>query len=192
VLTSGTALAAAGRIATEDDGSNPAVSPRARTEDIVIDAARHGVRGSVVRLPPTVHGRGDHGFVPMLIRTAREKGFAAWIGDGGNRWPAVRRADAARLFRLALERAPAGTRLHAVAEEGIAFRTIAEAIGTGLDLPARGIGADAAAAHFGWMARFAAIDGPTSGAQTRAAFGWQPQGPGLLADMRASGYFGNS
>src|SRR3546814_5700974 len=132
VIASGTALAATGRVATEDDPPNPAVSPRALTETLVTDAATRGVRGSVMRLSPMVHGRGDHGFVPMLIGLAREKGVAAFIGDGANRWPAVDRTDAARLFRLALEQAPAGTRLHAVAEEGIAFRAIAEAIGAGL------------------------------------------------------------
>lgn len=193
VIASGTALAAqAGRPSTEADPARPEISPRALTEAIVLDAAARGVRGSVMRLPPSVHGRGDHGFVPMLIRMAWEKGVAACIGDGGNRWPAVHRADAARLFRLALEQAPAGTRLHAVAEEGIAFRAIAAAIGAGLGLPVRGLAPEEAPAHFGWMARFAAIDGPAASAQTRAAFGWQPQGPGLLQDMRESGYFGDA
>lgn len=189
VIASGTALAASGRVATETDPANPAVSPRALTESLVLDAAARGVRGSVMRLSPSVHGRGDHGFVPHLIAIARGKGVAAFIGDGANRWPAVHRTDAARLFRLALEQAPAGTRLHAAAEEGIAFRAIAEAIGAGLGLPVRGIRPEEAPAHFGWMARFAAIDGPASSAGTRAAFGWQPTGPGLLQDMREGGYF---
>ena len=189
VIASGTALAAAGRIATEDDPPNPEITPRALTENLVTAAGARGVRGSVMRLSPTVHGRGDHGFVPRLIGMAREKGVAAFIGDGANRWPAVHRSDAARLFRLALERAPAGTRLHAAAEEGIAFRTIAAAIGEGLGLPVRSLSPEEAPAHFGWMARFAAIDGPSSSAKTRAAFGWQPQGPDLLTDMREGGYF---
>lgn len=189
VIASGTALAASGRIATETDPPNPAVSPRALTENLVTDAAARGVRGSVMRLSPSVHGRGDHGFVPILIAKARETGISAFIGDGANRWPAVHRADAARLFRLALEQAPAGTRLHAAAEEGIAFRAIAETIGAGLGLPVRSISPDEAPTHFGWMARFAAIDGPASSAGTRAAFGWQPAGPGLLQDMREGGYF---
>lgn len=190
VIASGTALAASGRIATEDDPPNPQVSPRAQTENLIIEAAARGVRGSVMRLSPTVHDRGDHGFVPRLIGMARAKGVSAYIGDGANRWPAVHRLDAARLFRLALEQAPAGTRLHAAAEEGIPFHVIAEAIGAGLGLPVRSLPTDAAAEHFGWMARFASIDGPASSAKTRTAFGWQPQGPGLLADMRQGGYFG--
>jgi nucleoside-diphosphate-sugar epimerase len=143
----------------------------------------------VVRLPPTVHGAGDHGFVPALIGLARRAGFAAYISDGANRWPAVHRLDAARLFRLALERAAPGTRLHGVAEEGVPMRAIAEAIGEGLGVPVRGVTEDEAVVHFGWMARFIALDNPTSSATTRATLGWEPREMELLTDMRQSGYF---
>jgi len=136
-----------------------------------------------------VHGAGDYGFVPMLVRIARDKGVSAYIGEGANRWPAVHRLDAARLFRLALESALPGARLHAVAEEGLPLRAIAEAIGQGLGVPARGITADEAPAHFDWLARFLSIDNPASSALTRSALGWQPQGVELLADMRDNGYF---
>jgi nucleoside-diphosphate-sugar epimerase len=147
------------------------------------------VRSCIVRLPPTVHGRGDHGFVPFLIKVARQKGAAAYVGDGANRWPAVHRFDAARLYRLALEKAEPGTRLHGVAEEGIPMRTIAELIGRGLEVPVRSISAQDAAAHFDWMANFVAIDNPSSSAITRKSLGWTPQHPGLLSDLRDAGYF---
>jgi len=176
--------------ATEDtpvpDGS---LNPRAKAEATVLAAASRGVRASVVRLPPSVHGAGDYGFVPMLVRIARSKGCSAFIGEGQNRWPAVHRLDAARLFRLALESALPGARLHAVAEEGLAMRTIAEAIGAGLGVPVRGIAAGEAPDHLGWLARFVAIDNPTSSALTRNALQWQSREADLLADMRDSGYF---
>jgi nucleoside-diphosphate-sugar epimerase len=191
VLTSGTALLAAGRTATEADAPAPdsAAAPRAAAETIALAAAGRGVRASVVRLPPTVHGRGDHGFVPMLIDVARRKGIAAFIGDGANRWPAVHRLDAARLFRLALEQAVPGSRLHGVAEEGVTMRSIAEVIGERLDVPVRSVTADEAQAHFDWMAHFVAIDNPASSGFTRDTLGWRPQELGLLPDMRQSGYF---
>jgi nucleoside-diphosphate-sugar epimerase len=142
-----------------------------------------------VRLPPSVHGAGDHGFVPALIDIARRKGVSAFVKDGANRWPAVHRLDAARLFRLALENAAPGARLHGVAEEGIAMRAIAEVIGEGLGVPVRSLTEDEAGAHFDWMAGLVAIDNPTSSALTRAALGWAPKELGLLMDMRKSGYF---
>jgi nucleoside-diphosphate-sugar epimerase len=188
VITSGTALVAAGRMITEHDPARPGAH-RAASEELVLAAAARGVRGSVVRLPPSVHGAGDHGFVPMLIDLARRTGVAAFVGEGANRWPAVHRLDAARLFRLALEHAAPGTRLHAVAEEGVPMRAIAETIAAGLGVPARGLTEAEAAAHFGWMARFVGLDNPSSSAITRETFGWQPEGPELLADVRASGYF---
>ncbi|AEG94118.1 SDR family oxidoreductase [Ramlibacter tataouinensis] len=190
VATSGTAVLAPGRIGTEADSPAPdgLGSIRAASE-VVLAAADRGVRVSIVRLPPSVHDRGDHGFVPALIDVARRTGVAAYVGDGDNRWPAVHRLDAARLFRLALEKAPPGARLHGVGEEGVPMRSIAEAIGTGLGIPARSMSADEAAAHFGWMALFVGIDNSTSSAQTRASLGWQPQQIGLLDDMQASGYF---
>jgi len=189
VGTSGTMTLPAGRIGNETD--EPAVNGNLRgvTENITLAAAAHGVRASVVRLSPSVHGAGDHGFVPMLIGLARSTGVAAYIGDGSNRWPAVHRLDAARLFRLALEKAAPGTRLHGVAEEGIPMREIAAAIGEGVGVPVRGLGAEEAALHFGWMAMFAGVDNPASSAVTRETMGWRPKGPGLLADMRENGYF---
>lgn len=190
VATSVTVLAAHAHPATEDiPVPEASPNPRAKAEAMVLAAAGRGVRASVVRLPPSVHGAGDYGFVPMLVRIARSKGVSAFIGEGMNRWPAVHRLDAARLFRLALESALPGGRLHAVAEEGLALRTIAEAIGAGLGVPARGITADEAQGHFDWLARFVATDNPSSSALTRASLGWQPREADLLADMRDGGYF---
>jgi len=190
VSTSVTMLLAHARPATEDTPV-PADSPnpRAGAETLMQAAAERGVRASVVRLPPSVHGAGDYGFVPALGAFARRKRFSAYIGDGANRWPAVHRLDAARLFRLALESALPGAHLHAVAEEGITLRTIAEAIGAGLGVPVRGISADEAPAHFEWLTRFVAADNPASSALTRSSLGWQPQEADLLADIRDSGYF---
>ncbi|HZZ13728.1 MAG TPA: SDR family oxidoreductase [Paraburkholderia sp.] len=188
VITTGTALLPAGRVATEDDMPPPA-APRAASEAAVLAASERGVRGSIVRLAPSVHDAGDHGFVPRLVELARRTGVAAYIGDGANRWPAVHRLDAARLYRLALEKAAPGTRLHGTGEEGIPMRTIAETIGSGLGVPTRSLTQDAAQAHFEWLARFVAIDNPTSSARTRSTFGWEPKGKGLIADMRESGYF---
>ena len=189
VVTSGTLMVALGRIATEEDAPPDPIGPRAESEEVVLAAAGRGVRGSVVRLAPTVHGRGDHGFVPRLIEIARRTGIAAYVGDGANRWPAVHRLDAARLFRLALERAAPGTRLHGAAEEGIPMRAIAETIGEGLGVPVRSIVTDEAPAHFEWLAPFVQMDNPTSSAITRESVGWRPREAGLLSDMRESGYF---
>jgi nucleoside-diphosphate-sugar epimerase len=192
VITSGTALAALaapGRMSTESDALESAAIPRVASEMAAVEAAGRGVRASFVRLSPTVHGAGDHGFVPMLIGIARRTGFSAFVGDGANRWPAVHRLDAARLFRLALEKASPGARLHGVAEEGVPMRAIAQAIGAGLSVPVRSLTEDEAAAHFGWFGRFVAIDNPTSSAMTRNALGWRPQGPELLTDMKEGGYF---
>jgi nucleoside-diphosphate-sugar epimerase len=190
VIASGTMMVAHVHPATEQDGPISLDVPRAASEATVLEAASHGVRGSVVRLSPTVHGAGDHGFVPRLIDFARSKGAAAYVGDGANRWPAVHRLDAARLFRLALESAEPGARLHAAAEEGVPMRAIAEAIGAGLGIPVRSVTEDEAPAHFDFLARFVAIDNPTSSALTRNSLGWRPQEPDLLTDMRQSGYFG--
>ncbi len=191
VATSGTTVLAPGRTGTEEDAPSPD-SPgytRAASEAFLAAAAGRGVRASVVRLPPSVHGPGDRAFVPALIGIARERGVAAFVGDGANRWPAVHRLDAARLFRLALEKAAPGARLHGAAEEGVPMRAIAEAIGQGLGVPVRGIPTDEAPAHFGWLATFVGIDNPASSALTRDAVGWRPREAGLLADMRESGYF---
>ena len=192
VVASGTlmlAMLAPGRIATEADLHASAAIPRAASELAVQAAAGRGVRASVVRLPPTVHGAGDHGFVPTLIDIARRTGISAFVGPGANRWPAVHRLDAARLFRLALEQAAPGARLHGVAEEGVPMRAIAQTIGTALGLPVQSLTEDEARAHFAWLAPFVAMDNPTSSALTRSSLGWRPQGPELLTDMRDSGYF---
>ena len=179
-----------GRLATEEDDApgNPAY-PRV-SEPVALSLAGRGVRVSVVRLPPSVHGRGDHGFVPALIGIARAKGRSAYVGDGSNRWAAVHRLDAAHLFRLALEAAPAGTRLHGVGDEGVPFRDIAEVIGKHLNLPVTALSPEEAQGHFGLFALFAGMDVPASSAVTRDRFGWQPVHPGLIADLDEGHYFG--
>jgi len=192
VNTSGTAqLALFGGIArtgTEEDVV--ADGPRVAGENAVIALAAKGVRSSVIRLPPTVHSSLDHhGFVPMFIAAARKNGFSAYIGDGANVWPAVHTLDAARLYRLALESAPAGTRLHGVADEGVAFREIAAAIGDGLGVPVKSVSADEAPAALGALAHFAQISNPASSARTRARLHWEPTHAGLLADLAAGHYF---
>jgi nucleoside-diphosphate-sugar epimerase len=193
VVTSGSAMTAPtapGRASTEADVASPEkAGPRAASEALALAAAGRGVRASVVRLAPSVHGAGDHGFVPELIGIARRTGVAGYLGDGSNRWPAVHRLDAARLYRLVLERAEPGTRWHGVAEEGVPMRAIAGLIGERLGLPVRSITAEEAPAHFDWMARFVGIDNPTSSAVTRETLGWRPEGPDLLTDMREGGYF---
>lgn len=183
LVTSGTAMLAQGRVATEADRpSGP--SPR-MSESGADDLVAKGVRASVVRLAPTTHGAGDHGFVPMLIALAREKGVAAYIGEGNNRWSAVHRSDAARLYRLAIERGAGGERYHAVAEEGVLFKDIAAAIGKGLSLPVESRPSE----HFGWFAMFAGMDAATSAAWTRETLGWTPIGPSLAEDLENAGYF---
>lgn len=186
IVTSGVAMIAAGRVATEADApsTDPAL-PR-RSEQAARALADRGVRATTIRLAPSVHGVGEtHGFVPMLIDLARAKGVSAYIGDGANRWPAVHVADAAHLYRLALEADVTEPALHAIAEEGIAFRIIAEAIGCKLGLPVEPRGAD----HFGWFAAFAGADIPASSTTTSAALGWRPTGPGLIADIDDPGYY---
>jgi len=189
VVASGVLGLASGRPATEQDVPDPHAHPRVAGVQAALSFAARGVRASSVRFAPTVHGPGDHGFVAILVGIAREKGVSGYIGDGGNRWPAVHRLDAASLVRLAVADAPAGTAVHAVAEEGVPTRAIAEAIGRGLDLPAVSIPADRAGDHFGWMARFFGADAPVSSAATRRLFGWRPGQPGLIADLDAGYYF---
>lgn len=177
-----------GRIGTEDDVLES--GPRVDSENAVIALGQRGVRSSVIRLAPTVHSSLDlHGFIPSLIAMARQNGFAAYVGEGSNRWPALHTLDAARLYRLALEAAPAGSRLHGVADEGIPFRHIAEAIGGGLGLPVASISADDANKHLGFLATFAQLDNPTSSTRTRELLRWQPTHPGLLADLAERHYF---
>ena len=151
--------------------------------------ADRGVRSAVVRLAPTVHGEGDHGFMAALVAIARGKGVSGYVGDGAQRWPAVHRLDAARLFRLALEQAPAGSVLHATADEGVAIRTIAEIIGRHLGVPVASVAPEDAMAHFGWLANALAIDSPASSALTQERFEWTPTHPGLLEDLEAGHYF---
>ena len=190
VVTSSAAVLKPGQIGTERDApENEGLGSIRAASEQVLAAAERGVRVCAVRLPPSVHGAGDHAFVPAMIETARRQGFSAYIGEGANRWPAVHRLDAAHLFRLALEKATPGSRLHGVAEEGIPVKDIAETIAQGLGIPLRSISADEAAAHFGWLAAFAAIDLPISSTLTQTSLGWHPQQPGLLEDMRENGYF---
>jgi nucleoside-diphosphate-sugar epimerase len=164
--------------------------PRIDAENHVIGLAESDVRSSVVRLPPLVHSTLDlHGFGPTLIAIARERGVSAYVGDGANRWPAVHTVDAARLYRLALENAPAGTRLHAVADEGVPFREIAEVIGRMLEVPAAGISSEAAGEHFGFLGSFIAVDNPSSAELTRELLGWEPVHAGLIEDLEDGHYF---
>ncbi len=198
VIASGTLGVAPGRMASEQDGhgSNPAVAawgggPQTRwaTAELVLSLGSRGVRSSVVRLPPTNHGDGDNGFLATLVGIARDKGVSGYIGDGTNRWPAVHRLDSARLFRLVLEQAPAGSTLHAVADEGVPIRDVAEVIGRHLSLPVVSISPEDAGEHFTWMAGFLAVDGPATSTLTRELLGWQPIQPGLIADLDQGHYF---
>lgn len=190
IVSSGVALLRPGEISTEDQTADPeSPVPRVLTEITVDALAARGLHVSVVRLAPTVHGDGDHGFVPMLISLAREKGISAYVGDGHNRWPAVHRLDAARLYRLALEKNAVGGRYHGVAEEGIPFRDIATIIGRRLNMPVVSKTPAEAQEHFGWFAHFTAIDAPSSSRATREVLGWEPRHPGLIADLDRPWYF---
>jgi nucleoside-diphosphate-sugar epimerase len=165
--------------------------PRTRlaTAQLTLSLASRDVRSSVLRLPPTVHGEGDNGFMAALVGIARDKGVSGYVGDGANRWPAVHRLDAAHLFRLALEQAPAGSVLHAIADEGVPIRAIAEVIGHHLNLPVAAIAAEDTAGHFAWLAGFIALDSPASSELTRELLGWQPTQPGLIDDLGKGHYF---
>ncbi len=189
IVTAGTAGLAPGRLVTEEDAS-PAGVPRF-SESAGLALAEHGVRVAVMRLPPSVHGKDDHGFVPQLIKIARAKGISAYPGDGANRWAAVHRLDAARLYRLTLESAPPGTRVHAIGDEGVSSRSIAETIGRHLNLPVKSVPVEQAAEHFGWLGAFFVMDIPASSALTQQRFGWHPVQPGLLADLDQEHYFQN-
>lgn len=190
VVTSGLAALAAGPVVTETDRPLPASASYARiSETTAIALADRGIRATTVRLPPSVHGHGDHGFVPHLIALARETGVVATVGDGQNRWAAVHRRDAARVYRLVLERGVDGGPFHAVAEEGIALRTIADVIARRLNLPVRALSPDEASAHFGWFTMFAGMGAAASSEWTRARLDWLPERPGLLADVDHPAYF---
>ena len=197
LIASGTLGVAPGRVATERDGhgSGPVgiggEGPRARaaTAEFTLSLASRGVRSSVVRLPPTNHGDGDNGFMATLVGIARAKGASAYVGDGSNRWPAVHRLDSGHLFRLALEKAPAGSTLHAVADEGVPIRAVAEVIGRHLDVPVVSIPPEQAAGHFTWLGGFIGLDAPASSTLTRELLGWQPAQPGLLDDLDKGHYF---
>jgi nucleoside-diphosphate-sugar epimerase len=190
VITSGTlllALFAPGRPGTEHDAVDS--GPRIDSENAAIALAERGVRSSVIRLAPLVHSTLDrHGFAHHLINTARESGVSAYIGDGSNRWPGLHTLDAAHLYRLALEKAPAGTRLHGVADEGVPFRDIAGVIGRHLNVPVVGISPEEAN-HFGFLSVFASLDNPTSNALTRKVLDWHPERPGLIEDLDEGHYF---
>jgi nucleoside-diphosphate-sugar epimerase len=187
VVTSGIGLLAPGRVGTELDSPGP--SHRTASEETTLALASRGVRSSILRLPASVHGEGDKAFVPRIIEIARERRVSGFIGDGANRWPAVHRLDAARLFRLAVESAPPGTVLHGVGDEGIPIRDLAELIGRHLDVPAVSVAREDADEHFGWLATFLGRDIPASSALTRERFGWEPEQPGLIADLEAGHYF---
>ncbi len=199
VIASGTLGIAPGRTATERDGQGPAdvsmaahgpgPQTRRNTAEFVLDLASRGVRSSVVRLAPINHGDGDHGFAAALVGIARTTGAAGYIGDGSNRWPSAHRLDSAHLFRLAIEAAPAGSTLHAIADEGVPIREIAEVIGRHLNLPLMSVAPEDAAGHFSWLAGFIGLDAPASSALTRELMGWQPVQPGLIEDLDQGHYF---
>jgi nucleoside-diphosphate-sugar epimerase len=188
IVTSGNALVAPGRVSTEEDEVTltSVDFPRVATDEAARAVAERGVRVVMVRLSPSVHGDGDHGFVPAFITIAREKGVSAYVGDGHNRWNAVHRLDAARLYRLAVEKSTSASTYHAVADEAIAFRDIAEVIGKRLNVPIVSKPAEEAADHFGWYAQFAGLDCPASSQRTRDLLGWRPEQPGLIRDLNQS------
>jgi nucleoside-diphosphate-sugar epimerase len=191
VVTSAIGVLSPGKLSREADAPDPS-SPgkhRLASEHATRALAARGVRASLIRLPPSVHDAGDHGFVPALIQTARTTGVSAYIGDGHNRWSAVHRLDAAALFRCALERGRAGSVYHAVADEGIATRDLAAVIGERLGVPVVSTSAAEASAQFSWLAKFFALDCPASSANTRAELDWQPRHAGLLADLAHDHYF---
>ena len=190
ITTTGVAMLAPGQTATE--ANEPARQGRGETEGMVRDAASRGLRTAVIRLPPITHEDGDGGFLGPLVGIAKEKGKAVYIGDGANRWPAGNRADAAVLYRLALEKGEPGAAYHAVDEEGVPTRDIAEAIGKRLDLPVDALAKEQAAAHFGWLGMFASADTPASSRITRDKLGWKPTHTRLIEDIATGTQLGRS
>jgi nucleoside-diphosphate-sugar epimerase len=189
VVTSGTLLLQRrGPLATEEDGPIPSF-PR-KSEQAAAAMASRGVRVSVLRLPPSVHGDGDHGFIPALIKLAREKGDSAYVGDGLNRWPAVHRLDAAHLYRLVLEKGSAGASYHAIGDEGVPFQVIAGVIGRRLHVPVVSKSSEQAAHHFGWLAHFVGVDCPSSSQLTEEKLEWRPKQAGIIVDLERGTYFG--
>jgi nucleoside-diphosphate-sugar epimerase len=189
IATSGVGFLKPGGVSTEETVRAPGGAFPRVSEEAALATETIGVKGMAVRLPPSVHGAGDHGFVPILIGVAREKGVVAYVGEGLNRWPTVHRLDAARVFRLALEKGVSGKRYHAVAEEGVPFKDIAVVIGKRLGLPVVSVPPEKALEHFGWFAMFAGLDTPSSSALTREWLGWSPTQPGLIADLDQPHYF---
>jgi nucleoside-diphosphate-sugar epimerase len=191
IIASGTLGLAAGSVASERDGreADPTAHPRMASALMTFDLASRGIRSSVVRLPPTVHGDGDNGFMAFIVGIAREKCVSGYVSDGSNHWPAVHRLDAGRLFRLALEKAPAGSALHAVADEGVPIRDIAGVIGRHLRVPVTSIAPEDAGEHFGFLGGFIGIDNRVSSALTRELLGWSPTHPGLIADLGEGHYY---
>ncbi len=191
LFASGVAVRGPQAVLTERDASpfSGVDSPRGGSEALAMEYAARGVRPVALRFPPTVHGEGDHGFMSVLVGIARERGAAGYVGDGASRWPAVHRSDAARAVRLALENASATPVVHAVAEEGVPTRDIAEVIGRHLSVPMVSVAPDDAGAHFGWIGAFFALDVPASSTLTRELLGWTPAGPTLLEDLEAGSYF---
>lgn len=192
VVTSGTLVLPGGRVATEAGRPSPAspAAARAAGEAAALAAARHGVRATVVRLAPVVHDGVRRGFAGALAGIAERTGISGYLGDGSQRWPTVHRRDAARLYRLAAERAPAGSVMHGVGEEGVPIRAIAERIASHIHVPARPVQPEQAGAHFGWLAALVATDAPASSAATRRLLDWEPSGPGLLDDLDHGRFFG--
>ncbi|HEY1567751.1 MAG TPA: SDR family oxidoreductase [Solirubrobacteraceae bacterium] len=191
VVTTGTGVLQPGRPVTEDDRHDPSTPghPRRDNETVALALLQRGVRASIIRPAPSVHGDGDHGFVARLVEIARERGESGYVGDGANRWAAVHRLDAARLYRLALERAPAGSVFHAVGDEGVPTRDIAQVIARHLGLALVSVKPEEAADHFGWLGAFFSWDAPASNALTRERLGWEPTHQGLIADLEEGFYF---
>lgn len=190
IATSGMALLAPGRVATEGTQSGPSADALPRNPEATVAAlTARGVRATTVRLPPSVHGHGEHGFVSRVIGFARATGVSAYVGDGLNRWPAVHRLDAARVYRLAFERNAEGGPFHAVAEEGLPFKAIAEVVGQRLNAPVVSLSPENAAEHFAWFAMFASADCPAASERTWSLLGWRPEQPGLIADLDHPAYF---